>query len=255
MLRDDRGAPVDRDKSVKQQTIYKTLARYYDLIYSWKDYKKEAAIIRRLVSKYKKSKGNHLLEVACGTGGHARYLSRDFKVLATDISPDMLRVARKNIKGVALQQADMTTLNLGREFDVIVCLFSSIGYVKSPADLKSTMQKFARHLKQGGVLIVEPWLTKSKFRAGAPHMTTYGDNDIKIARLCVSKVRGDISVLDMHYLVAERNKQVRHFVDRHELRMVEPTKMLGLIRGAGLRAAFVKKGLMKDRGLYIGIKK
>jgi ubiquinone/menaquinone biosynthesis C-methylase UbiE len=240
---------------MKQQTIYKSLARYYDLIYSWKDYKKEAAIIRRLVSKYKKSKGNHLLEVACGTGGHARYLSRHFKVLATDISPDMLRVARKNVKGVAFQQADMTTLNLGREFDVIVCLFSSIGYLKTPANLKSTLQNFARHLKRGGIVIVEPWLTKSKFRAGQPHMTTYGDNDIQIARLCVSKVRGDISVMDMHYLVAERNKGVTHFVDRHELGMVEPTKMLELMRGAGLQAVFAKNGLMKDRGLYIGIKK
>jgi SAM-dependent methyltransferase len=240
---------------MKQQTIYKGLARYYDLIYSWKDYKKEAAIVRRLVSKYKKSKGNHLLEVACGTGGHARYLSRHFKVVATDISPDMLRVARHNVKGVAFQQADMTALSLGRKFDVIVCLFSSIGYLKTRGRLKTTLQNFARHLKQGGVLIIEPWLSKATYRAGSPHMTTYGDNDIKVARLGVSKVRGDISVLDMHYLVAERNKPVRHFVDRHELRMIEPTKMLELMRGAGLQAVFAKKGLMKDRGLYIGTKK
>jgi ubiquinone/menaquinone biosynthesis C-methylase UbiE len=255
MLRDDREAPVVWDKSVKQQSIYQTLARYYDLIYSWKDYKQEAAIIRRLVSKYKKSTGNHLLEVACGTGGHARYLSRHFKVLATDVSPDMLRVARKNINSVAFQQADMTTLNLDREFDVIVCLFSSIGYLKTSANLKTTWQNLARHLKRGGVVIVEPWLTKAAFRAGSPHMTTYGDNDIQIARLCVSKVRGDISVLEFHYLVAERNKGVTHFVDRHELAMVEPTKMLELMRGAGLQAVFARRGLMKNRGLYIGIKK
>jgi ubiquinone/menaquinone biosynthesis C-methylase UbiE len=255
MLHDNRGAQVVCELSMKHQTIYKNLARYYDLIYSWKDYKKETEIVHRLVSKYKKSKGNHLLEVACGTGGHARYLSRYFEVVATDISSDMLRVARNNVKGVVFQQADMTTLSLDREFDVIVCLFSSIGYLKTLTNLKTTLQNFARHLKQGGVLIIEPWLTKAVYRVGYPHMTTYGDNDIQIARLCVSKVRGDISVMDMHYLVAERNKQVRHFVDRHELRMIDPTKMLELMRGAGFQAVFARKGLMKDRGLYIGIKK
>lgn len=50
-----------------KQTPYTDLARYYDLIYSWKDYQKEAATIQRLIVKYKRSKGNDLLEVACGT--------------------------------------------------------------------------------------------------------------------------------------------------------------------------------------------
>ncbi len=113
---------------MQKQTIYKNLARYYDPIYSWKDYKKEAATVKRLISKYKKSKGNDLLEVACGTGKHIQYLKDDFKILATDMNIGMLKVARKNIKGVTFRQADMTTLNLGREFDVLVCLFSSIGY-------------------------------------------------------------------------------------------------------------------------------
>ncbi len=47
-----------------KQILYTDLARYYDLIYSWKDYQKEAATIRRLIAKHKRSKGNDLLEVA-----------------------------------------------------------------------------------------------------------------------------------------------------------------------------------------------
>jgi ubiquinone/menaquinone biosynthesis C-methylase UbiE len=239
---------------MQEQILYTNLARYYDLIYSWKDYQKEAATIRRLIAKYKSSSGNDLLEVACGTGRHIQYLKDEFRVLGTDISAGMLGVARQNVKGARFQRADMVTLNLGKEFDVITCLFSSIGYVKTSADLKRTLLNFARHLKKGGVVIIEPWLTKKMFKKGHPHMATYGDDDIKIARLDVSKARGNVSILDMHYLVAEKDKTVKHFVDRHELRMSEPQEILEFMRQAGLRAKFIRNGLIKGRGLYIGVK-
>jgi len=238
----------------QKQTLYTDLARYYDLIYSWKDYKKEAATIQRLIVKYKRSKGNDLLEVACGTGRHIQYLKGNFRVLGTDISAGMLGVARKNIKGALFKRADMVTLNLGKEFDVITCLFSSIGYVKTYADLKRTLQNFGRHLKKGGVVVIEPWLTKEVYKKGQPFMTTYGGDDIKIARLCVSKVRGSSSIMEMNYLVAEKNKAVKHFIDRHELRMLEPQRILEFMRQAGLRAKFIRNGFTDGRGLYIGVK-
>ncbi len=240
---------------MQKQRIYKDLARYYDLIYSFKDYKKETVIIKRLISKYKKSKGNDLLEIACGTGKHIQYLKDNFNVLATDINIRMLGVARKNIKGVIFKRADMVELNLGKKFDVVICLFSSIGYIKTYYNLKKTLNNFAHHLKKGGVVIIEPWYTKSTYKVGTPHMTTYGDANIKIARQNINGTRGNISIMDMHYLVAERGKDVKHFVDRHELAMFEPKKILRFMKEAGLRAKFLKNGLLKGRGIYIGIKK
>lgn len=41
--------------------------------------------------------------------------------------------------------------------------------------------------------------------------------NIKIARLCVCKKRGILSVMDMHYLLAEKNKEVINFTERHEI--------------------------------------
>src|SRR5262245_47874992 len=108
-----------------QQTIFKDLARYYDLLYAWKDYEQEAANIRRLIARHKKSSGRDLLEVACGTGQHAARLKNDFSIIATDLNEGMLRIARRRCKGVRFRRADMTTLDLGRTFDVILCLFGS----------------------------------------------------------------------------------------------------------------------------------
>ena len=81
-----------------------------------------------------------MLEVASGTGKHIQYFKGSFSILATDISPAMLSIAKKNNSDVTFKQADMTQLNLGKNFDVILCLFSSIGYVKNYPDLTKTIQ-------------------------------------------------------------------------------------------------------------------
>jgi len=49
---------------------YNELAPYYDYVYSWKDYREEAATVERLIQKHKKSTGKALLDVGCGTGKH-----------------------------------------------------------------------------------------------------------------------------------------------------------------------------------------
>lgn len=239
---------------MKNQVLYRELAKYYDLIYSFKDYQKEAVRIKALISKYKKSEGKDLLDVACGTGRHLEYLKDEFSCMGVDVSNEMLEVAMKNADGVVFEQADMTKLNLGKQFDVITCLFSSIGYVKSYSNLRETIQSFARHLKTGGMVLIEPWLTKSVFKEGYPSMETYDGRDVKIARLCVSKIRGNFSVLDMHYLVAERGKVVTHFVDRHQLGLFDIDRTLAIMKKAGFQTKFLKKGLMVDRGLFVGVK-
>jgi ubiquinone/menaquinone biosynthesis C-methylase UbiE len=237
----------------KKQT-YTDLAKYYDLIYSFKDYKSEANKIKQLIKKYKKSLGNDLLEMACGTGKHLAYLKGEFSILATDANKAMLSIAKKNAPDVSFRQANMIEFDLGRTFDVVICLFSSIGYVKSYANLNKTIKNFANHLKKGGVVMIEPWFTQDVYLTGLPTMTTYDGKDIKIARLSVGKKRGILSILDMHYLIAKRNKQVEHFVERHELAMFEKHKILAIMEQHGLKAVFSKSGLMKDRGIYIGVK-
>jgi ubiquinone/menaquinone biosynthesis C-methylase UbiE len=239
---------------MKKQVLYRELARYYDLIYSFKDYRKEVVRIKALISKYRKSEGKDLLDVACGTGHHLNYLKEEFSCMGVDISNDILEIARNNVKGVVFKQADMITLNLGREFDVITCLFSSIGYLKTYANLRKTVRNFSKHLKKGGIVLIEPWFTKSTYIPGYPHMDTYSSKELKIARLNVSELRGSLSVMDMHYLVAEKNKDVKHFVDRHELGLFEIQKTLAIMKETGLRAKFLKNELMRDRGLFVGIK-
>jgi ubiquinone/menaquinone biosynthesis C-methylase UbiE len=234
--------------------MYKKLAKFYDLIYSWKDYKSEINKIKKLIKKYKESEGIDLLDVGCGTGKHIKYLKEYYTCTGSDINNEMLDVAKENIKGVTFTQADMITMDLKKKFDIITCLFSGIGHVKTYDNLEKTIINFSNHLKRGGVVIIEPWLTKSTYDAGRPGMTTYDSDDIKIARVNTTKIENDISILEMSYLIAERNKDIEYFVEKHELGLFEIENFLKFMTDNGLKAEFLKDGLMKGRGLYVGIK-
>jgi len=234
--------------------MYKELAKYYDSIYHWKDYKTEVTAIKELIEKNKKSDGNNLLDVGCGTGMHVKYFKDDYSCTGIDINNEMVEVAKSKVSDVSFEQGDMIDFSLKSRFDVIICLFSSIGYVKTYSNLEKTIINFSNHLKKGGVLIIEPWFTKSVFWGGVPGMTTYDGDDVKIARLNTTKVEGDLSIMEMHYLIAEKNEDIKHFVDIHELGLFEHDKTLDFLKQANFKAEYLKDGLMKDRGLFIGVK-
>ena len=235
---------------------YGELAKYYDLLYEWKDYDKESRVLLQLISRYKKSSGSSLLDVGCGTGKHVERLAKEFECVGMDVSEPMLERARANVKGAEFVQGNMTDFGLGRTFDVVVCLFSSIGYVRTYPKLARTLKNFARHLRPGGVVIVEPWFTKSTFRAGHIHvLATHESDDLMVVRVDYSRIRGNVSVLDERIVVAEKGKGITTYKDRMVMGLFEKDQFLGLMRRAGLEARYLKQSLAPGRGLYVGVKK
>jgi len=234
--------------------MYKELAKYYDLIYSWKNYEKETAKIYEIIKNHKKSDGIKLLDVACGTGKHIDYLKENFSCTGIDLNEEMLEIAHRKMRNVSFKQADMINLSLNDSYDVITCLFSAIGYTKSYDNLEKTIINFSNHLKTGGIVIIEPFFSKSTYTVGLPSMTTYNGEDIKIARLNTTKLENNISVMEMHYLIVERDKDVKYFVDKHEVGLFDVDRFLEIMKTSGFKAEFLKDGLMKGRGLYIGVK-
>jgi len=240
---------------MENQAGYRDLAKYYDLLYSWKDYEKEVYVLKTLFSEHVRSEGRRLLDVGCGTGHHIRHLKDEYACTGLDISEEILEVARENVGGVEFVRADMVSFDLGREFDVITCLFSSIGYVRTYENLRKTFRNFAAHLVEGGAAFVEPWFTREALWVGRPSMSTYDGEDVKIARLNTTWIEGGLSVMDMHYLIAERDREVRHCVERHEMGLFEVDETLRIMEEARLESQFVSDALMPGRGMYIGVKK
>ena len=235
------------------EKMWVELAPFYDVMYQWKDYRAESERVHQLIRSHRVSNGNTLLDVACGTGGHSRYLRDHYDITGIDLNREMLKVARRKIPGVTFLSRDMTSFNLKRRFDAVICLFSSIAYVRTYRNLKRTIAGFARHLKPGGILIIEPFFTKETFVAGSINGGTLEAEGVKISRHNVSRRRGNLAVLDFHFLLSTK-KGTRYFRDTHEMALFDGERFFENMAHAGLRPRYKESGLMPGRGLYVSVK-
>jgi SAM-dependent methyltransferase len=232
--------------------MYEQSAQWYDAIYSFKDYAGEAERIHGFIRRYKRSPGKKLLDVACGTGMHLYFLKERYDVEGLDINPRILAIAVERLPGVQLHREDMLSFDLGRRFDVVICLFSSIGYARTWERLVEAICGIEAHLERGGLLLVEPWFTPETYQPGTVHGAFVDQPDLKLARINVSEVEDGVSVMDMHHLVGTPEGVV-HFVERHELGLFTHEQYLDALNHAGLSAHYDPEGLT-GRGLYLGIR-
>lgn len=104
--------------------------------------------------------GGAILELGAGTGRLTVGLAeRGFHVCGVDISPTMLRQAEARVARLAptvrqrigLHQGDMTSLDLKRAFDLVICPFFTLAHVPTGAAWRNTFAVAARHLAAGGL--------------------------------------------------------------------------------------------------------
>lgn len=234
--------------------MYSKSAKYYDAIYAsvGKDYPAEAKIVRKFIQKYKRSKGDSLLDIGCGTGIHANLLGKRYQVEGLDIDPKMLAVARKNYPKIRFQQGDMVDFKLKKKFDIIVCLFSAIGYVKTKSRLQKTIKSMSHHLLPGGVVLVEPWFTPNQWHPGRTYVTQVNKPDAKIVRMSHSSQKGNISIIEFQYLVGTP-KEIERDSEILEMGLFTKKEYLEAFRSAGLQVTHDPIGVY-GRGLYVGVK-
>jgi SAM-dependent methyltransferase len=140
-------------------TMFSASAELYDLIYSGsRDYASEAAQIAGLIRR-DHPQAQRVLDVACGTAEHARLLTiqHEFHVDGLDLDAAFVRIAKQKLPNASFYQADMITFDLSERYDVIICLFSSIGYVRTLENVRRTLARFRAHLADGGIVRLEPW--------------------------------------------------------------------------------------------------
>ena len=232
--------------------MFTKTAQYYDLIYYDKDYKAEVDKLLDLIREHGPPPGDRLLDVACGTGHHIHFLKEHFSIEGLDINLELVEIARQRNPEVTFHEGDMIDFNLGRKFDIITCLFSSIGYVKTLDNVVRALETMANHLEPGGLLLVEPWFTPDQWKPNTVHALFIDEPELKIARVNTSYAEGRLSYFDLHYLIGTPQK-TEHFVESHELGLFEQEEMESAFSQAGLQVALHEEGLI-GRGMYIAQK-
>jgi SAM-dependent methyltransferase len=224
----------------------------YDAIYGWKDYKAEAVRLIEVIASQKKTLGNELLDVACGTGGHIPHLRGSFRIEGLDLDEAILSIARKKHPEVSFHHGDMIDFDLDRQFDVVASLFSSIGYAVTPGKMMLAVRNMARHVRPGGVLIIEPYFSPEtwKPRVNAPGANIVDKPEITIVRMIDWVREGNVVKSTFHYLVGDASS-VQHFSEVHEMGLFTHDEYEAAFAAAGMTMTYDEKGPM-GRGLYIG---
>lgn len=253
------------------RSTYDRSADVYDVmnVAGGKSYANEAATVIGLVRE-RVADARTLLDVACGTGLHLAILRNDLEVEGVEPHPRLREIAQNRLIGVPVHDGDMRTLDLGRQFDVVTCLFSAIGYMLTPDDLRTAIQRMAAHVSPGGVLVVEPWFHPDAWIDGLVIAESANAEGLAIARLSQSSRDGEIAHFDFYWSVgrgptlldASLGDRERSGIDDGvPVQWIEPHR-LALRTDAEYRDAFVQAGLdvehdpkgLIGRGLYLGRK-
>jgi SAM-dependent methyltransferase len=143
-------------------------ARVYDEIYGSKPYADEARFVHELAGL----PGGKLLDVACGTGRHAlAFADLGYDVTGVDINEELLAVARASAGDRArFVQGDMCDLDVeGGPFDLVTCLFDSIGYPQEDDLIVAALRSLGRHTARGGRIVCEFLHGPALVRGAEPH--------------------------------------------------------------------------------------
>lgn len=129
---------------------YSALAPIYDQVMEHVNYKRWAAYIDKIVSRFQPD-SNWIVDISCGTGTFAGFLIKHgYRITGLDSSfPMVQQAAQKNLTPhTHFMCADLGHLPLASQPDVIVSLYDSMNYVleanlwhKAFVDIFSTLKK------------------------------------------------------------------------------------------------------------------
>jgi SAM-dependent methyltransferase len=147
---------AERSPPTPALAAYEELAPHYDALTAGYDHDVWLVALEQAALRHG-LRGRRLLDVACGTGkSFLPLLRRGYEATACDLSPAMVRIARRRARGRArLFVADMRALPPIGRFDLVTCLDDALNYLLSDADLAAALGAMAGRLSAGGLLVFD----------------------------------------------------------------------------------------------------
>jgi ubiquinone/menaquinone biosynthesis C-methylase UbiE len=171
--------------------------------------------IERLIQKYNPNAKN-VLELACGTGNILSGLDNKYIKVGLDNSSKMLAIARKKIPSAEFVHGDMRIFELGRDYDVILCIFDSINHLINISDWEQVFQQAKKHLSTNGVFIFD-MNTISKLKKLSQLDSFMQDIDRKKVEIKVTDK--DNNVFNWHVNIVQTSKDQN--ITTHKIDILE----------------------------------
>lgn len=142
------------------QESYFEFAKFYDALTENISYAKRAGYFDSIIKKYKRTNGNLLLDLACGTGSLTEKMAElGYDCIGIDGSSEMLNSAfeKKMNSGLDIQYIcqDMCEYELYGCADVTICALDSLNHLNSFDDLKKVFRQVNLSTEYGGLFIFD----------------------------------------------------------------------------------------------------
>lgn len=187
----------------------KNIAKYYDLLYSEKNYKEEVEFIKKITAGIDSKR---ILDIGCGTGTHSILLSLENPktIMGIDISESMIEIAKsKKYNNSVLRFLVSDIVHLDEwSFDLILSMFNVVNHLSNLEELYAFFEGTRKRIKKGGFFIFDSWNGIAAIRdAPKEQSRTCHDATTRIETKCLPelnlmnssvtmKVSGDVIVLD-----------------------------------------------------------
>jgi SAM-dependent methyltransferase len=248
---------------------FELYARYYDLLYRDKDYRVEADYVSGLLREVKPD-AKSLLELGCGTGGHASHFAAlGYHLTGVDLSATMVERAQAKAKAypeavqaaLAFSEGDVRTVRLNKTFDAAISLFHVMSYHTTDNDLRNAIRTAAAHLVSGGVFYFDFWHGPAVISdPPTVRVKRMEDAHIRVVRVTEPVSEPENEVIDVRFEVFiedKANGAISRVEESHRMRYLFAEKVSALLLEEGFSVvstpAWLSREPVKATDWYGGI--
>ena len=212
--------------------VFDKYAKYYDVLYSDIDYKKDCIRIREMTDKYfiNTKKRISLVDLGCGSGTHSLIFNNmGFDVIGVDSSEQMIDIARKKNNNNIFYVGDIANFTLSKQVDIAVSLGQITSYLITDEKLDSFFKTTYANVVDGGLFIFDMWcghgvLTeKTETRKKKINNNTY--------RTATATTDLENQIVEVKYVIKENGEEI--VKETHHMRYYFPREIKKAINDAG----------------------
>lgn len=203
--------------------VFQDYAYYYNLFYGDKDYKGEAAVVDKLLKRYKKNKIHTVLNMGCGTGRHDALLEQlGYSVSGIDFSGQMIEIARKSNPTLNYEVADIRNYKSKEQFDAVISLFHVMSYQNENEDIEAALRTAHNALSGKGILLFDVWFGPGVMTdRPTVRVKKVEDSENILIRYANPVMHATRNIVDVNYEILVINKQtqqVKKMEETHHMR-------------------------------------
>ncbi len=217
-----------------QRRLYSDLAWTWPIISPPSHYRDEARQFRDFLRRAASGPVRDVLHLGCGAGHVDSQLKRFVSITGVDLSPAMLRLARRLNPQVTYHRGDMRIVNLGRTFDGAL-ISDAVSYMLTPRDLTRAFRTAYLHVRPGGAFVTYAEHFRESFEQNFTRVNRgrHGCDEVVFVENLYDRDPSDTTMEATFLYVLRRSGRLRVETDRHVLGLLPEAAWRRALRDAG----------------------